>query len=418
MMKINYVIILLSGFLIQQPLTAADISDGAGAALVTAFWQADSMAARDQARDQLLEAAPDIATLYQWVKSGPVYSRDVALGQQESVRLSPDGTRFPYVFVVPASYDPAKRYAVEFMLHGGVSRPEWEGGGGWWRRGYDAFKEQDRITVVPASWTTAFWWEDNQAENLPAILSKLKQTYNIDDNRAYLAGVSDGGTGAYFFAFKQPSDWAVFLPYIGHPGVLRNSRSGPGHQLYFDNVMNKPLYIVNGEDDPLYPVSSVLPFIQRLEEAEVGHVFTAIENGGHNTRWMADETPKIEQFKLDNPRDPLPEILSWVADRTDRYNRNAWIRIDELDAEGQPGMLQVARERNEINITSDKVNAFTLLLNPEEINVNEPVTVNVNGITLFEERVTQDASTLLKWTEQSFDKEMLFTAELNLRIAQ
>jgi predicted esterase len=416
MMKIKYLIILLSGLLIQQPLMAADAGDGA--ALVTAFWHADSVAAREQARGQLLQAAPDVATLYQWLKSGPAYSKDVPLGQQERVRLSPDGTRFPYVFVVPESYDPAKSYAVEFMLHGGVSRPEWESGGGWWRRGYDAFKELDRITVVPASWTTAFWWETNQAENLPEILSQLKQTYNIDDNRAYLAGVSDGGTGTYFFAFKQPSDWAVFLPYIGHPGVLRNSRSGPGHQLYFENLMNKPLYIVNGEDDPLYPVSSVLPFIQSLEKGEVGHVFTAIENGGHNTRWMSDESPKIEQFKLDNPRDPLPENLSWVADRTDRYNRNAWIRIDELDTEGQPGMLQVARERNEINIASDKVNAFTLLLSPEEINFNEPLTVNVNGMTLFEGRVMQDASTLLKWTEQSFDKEMLFTAELNLRIAQ
>ena len=416
MIKLKYLIILLSGFLIQQPLSAADADDST--ALVTAFWRADSAEDRGQARERLIQAAPDVATLYRWLQSGPDYPADIEVGQQESVRLSEDGIRFPYVYIVPESYDPDKSYAVEFMLHGGVSRPEWESGGGWWRRGYDAFKELDRITVVPASWTGAFWWEDNQADNLAGILRELKQSYNIDDNRAYLAGVSDGGTGAYFFAFKQPSDWAVFLPYIGHPGVLRNSQSGPGHQLYFENLKNKPLYIVNGEDDPLYPVSSVQPFIDILKDMEVHHVFTAIENGGHNTRWMGDETPKLEQFKLDNPRDPLPETLYWVADRTNRYNRNAWLRIDELDIEGRPVMLQVTRDGNAIDVASDRVNAFTLLLNPEEINFAEPVQVNVNGIPLFNEIVVQNANTLLDWTEQNFDRETLFTAELKLRIAE
>ncbi len=146
MIKLKYLIILLSGFLIQQPLSAADADDST--ALVTAFWRADSAEDRGQARERLIQAAPDVATLYRWLQSGPDYPADIEVGQQESVRLSEDGIRFPYVYIVPESYDPDKSYAVEFMLHGGVSRPEWESGGGWWRRGYDAFKELDRITVA------------------------------------------------------------------------------------------------------------------------------------------------------------------------------------------------------------------------------------------------------------------------------
>ena len=58
--------------------------------------------------------------------------------------------------LIPETYDPLKKYPVEFMLHGGVSRPECEPGGGWWRRGFDSLKRDDRIVVVPASWNEAF----------------------------------------------------------------------------------------------------------------------------------------------------------------------------------------------------------------------------------------------------------------------
>ncbi|MDP6653562.1 MAG: dienelactone hydrolase family protein, partial [Gammaproteobacteria bacterium] len=275
--------------------------------LLASFWSPASEEERLVTESQLMESSGDVAALYQWLKTGPNFSAGVPKGQQESVRVAEDGTRFPFVYLIPQSYDPEQSYPVEFILHGGVSRPEWEPGGGWWRRGYESLMQEDRIVVVPASWNDAFWWHENQAENLPAILRTLKQSYNIDENRVTLTGISDGGTGAYFFAFKQPTEWAAFFPYIGHPGVLRNGRSGGGYRLYFENLMAKPLYIVNGEVDRLYPAASLEPFIQVLREAEIQHIFKIIEDGGHNTRWLPDETPLIEQFKEANPRDPFPD---------------------------------------------------------------------------------------------------------------
>ena len=165
-------------------------------------------------------------------------------------------------------------------------------------------KRDDRIVVVPASWNEAFWWHENQADNLPAILNVLKTSYNIDEDKVTLTGISDGGTGAYFFAFKQPTQWATFLPYIGHPGVLRNAQSGGGYRLYFENLMGRPLFIVNGENDRLYPASSVEPFIDVLVEAEINHVWRVIPEGGHNTNWLPDEMDAIENFKQANPEIP------------------------------------------------------------------------------------------------------------------
>ena len=392
-------------------LAAAD-----NTALVNQFWSTTDNGQNAEIQSQLISSSSDVSTLYQLLKTGPTYRSDVPTGQQESIRIAADGTRFPFIFLVPDNYDPTHRYPVEFMLHGGVSRPEWEPGGGWWRRGFDSLKQPDRIVVVPASWVDAFWWHENQAENLPAILNTLKASYNIDEDRVTLTGVSDGGTGAYFFAFKQPTPWAAFLPYIGHPGVLRNQQSGGGYRLYFENLMSKPLFIVNGENDRLYPASSVAPFIEILAEEGVDHIWKVIPEGGHNTNWLPDEAPMIEQFKQDNPRNALPERVQWVADRTDKFNRNLWIQIDSMSQ--TPGLLEVNRNGNEFRVLARGVSEFTLLLNPEEVNFSQAIQVYVNSGNIFDEIVAQDKQTLLHWASKDLDRSMLFTAELKLRIGE
>ncbi len=406
--------LLLTFALAQLPAKAAEGVDAAS--LVTNFWSATSEADLASSKEALIAAAKDVDTLYRWLKAGPNFSQDIEVGQRESARIDLDGTRYPFVYLIPESYDATRSYPVEFMLHGGVSRPPWQPGGEWWRRGYDSLKKEDRIVVVPAAWNEAFWWFDNQADNLPSILRELKQSYNIDDNRVTLSGVSDGGTGAYFFAFKQSTEWAAFLPYIGHPGVLRNPQSGPGYKLYFENLMSRPLYIVNGENDPLYPVSSIVPFINILQEANIDHVFRAIEGGGHNTNWLPDEEPMIEEFKLDNPRDPFPAELRWVTDRSDRYNRNLWLRIEELAVEGQPGLMSVNRVGNNFTISSEAVDAFTLLLSPEQVDFSEDIHVMVNGRIMYVGRVEQDMNTVLDWAVRDRDRSMLYTAVLSLRV--
>ena len=388
-------------------LAAAD-----NTALVNQFWSTPDNAQNAEIQSQLISSSSDVSTLYQLLKTGPTYRSDVPTGQQESIRIAADGTRFPFIFLVPDNYDPTHRYPVEFMLHGGVSRPEWEPGGGWWRRGFDSLEQSDRIVVIPASWVDAFWWHENQAENLPAILNTLKASYNIDEDRVTLTGVSDGGTGAYFFAFKQPTPWAAFLPYIGHPGVLRNQQSGGGYRLYFENLMSKPLYIVNGENDRLYPASSVAPFIEILAEEGVDHIWKVVPEGGHNTNWLPDEAPMIEKFKQDNPRNALPERVQWVADRTDKFNRNLWVQIDSMSQ--TPGLLEVNRNGNEFRVLARGVSEFTLLLNPEEVNFSQAIQVYVNSENIFDEIVVQDKQTLLHWASKDLDRSMLFTAELKL----
>ena len=412
--------LLISLTLALSPATsfAAEGTQMPVSAQVEAFWHAADDAARDEAAQALLATAAPARSVFRELAGGRLHRSDVPTGVVLGSRVSESGLTLRYAFIVPQTYDASRRYPVEFLLHGGVGRPAWGEEEEFWRGGYESLASEDRITVVPAAWRDAVWWQEEQARNLPAILRELKRDYNVDDNRVTLTGVSDGGTGAYFFAFKQPTPWAAFLPYIGNAAVLRNPQSGGGYRLYFENLRDKPLYIVNGENDPLYPASSIQPFVDVLEEAKVNYQFTVIENGGHNLNWMREYAERIEYFKRAYPRDALPDVLQWVADRTDVYNRNHWLIIDERTGFGRPAVITATREQNRFTVDTSGVDSFTLLLSPSEIDFEAPITVVVNGEEKVSKRVDESLATLLKWAARDMDRLMLFTAELTVDIAE
>ena len=311
--------------------------DGALEAAVDAFWAAASDAEVAAATAAILATDPDVEAIWGRLRAGRPYARGVPTGRRLLTRENRDGVEHGYVLRVPESYDPAVRYPVIVYLHGGVSRPKREDGT-WWRR-EERLARDDAIVVAPASWDESLWWQDSQIENLSGILNELKRAYNVDENRAYLLGISDGATGAFYHALKATTPWAAFLPFNGHPVVLANPASDVDGEMHVTNLRNKPLFIVNGGRDPLYPAASVAPFLRLFQQAGVFLDFRPQVDAGHDTSWWDDEKPAMDAFMTDQVRRPLPARLSWETERTDRYNRAHWLVITELGAvEGEPDL--------------------------------------------------------------------------------
>jgi predicted esterase len=212
------------------------------------------------------------------LRLGPEHSGDVSTGRLELTRTNHDGQLHRYMLIVPDNYDPSRRYPVAFYLHGGVSRPDPGPGGGWWRN-YDDVVGHDRIAVLPLSWNESYWWQASQVENLRGILTDVKRTYNVDENRVVAFGTSDGGTGVYFLSFRDVTPWASFLPFIGYPGVLLNTSTGADGDMHIANLTNKPLFIVSGETDRLYPARLMGGFLQTFELVGVDFTFTTKPGG-------------------------------------------------------------------------------------------------------------------------------------------
>ena len=55
----------------------------------------------------------------------------------------------------------------------------------------------------PRAWAPSQWWNLSQVENITRLVARVKRDYNVDESRTYITGISDGGTGVYFFAMRQ-----------------------------------------------------------------------------------------------------------------------------------------------------------------------------------------------------------------------
>jgi PDZ domain-containing protein len=264
------------------------------------------------------------------LKKGRAYAADVPTGVVRLSRKAPEG-EFAYTLDVPPTYDPARKYQVRFQLHGGIGRPDpaVRGNGS-----IGSLAGVEQIYILPLSWADAPWWGSLQVANLRAILDAVKRTYNADENRVVLSGVSDGGTGTYYIAMRDTTPYASFLPLNGFMMILQNPSLGLTEELFPNNLLNKPFFVVNGGQDPLYPTAIVEPYVKHLEKGGVTVSYHPQPTAGHNTAWWPDVKDTYETFVSRHPRDPHPATLTWAAE-AGVATRAHWLVIDALTPESR-----------------------------------------------------------------------------------
>jgi poly(3-hydroxybutyrate) depolymerase len=415
--------ILLAGATAEDPHEAASRSIGR-------FFAADTVDGSRKEAGKIVALAPDFGPVYLQVGEQRRYSADVQRGIVRRSRFSHDGTRHPYLLAVPEDYEPTRQYPVHVYLHGGVDRPAWEDPETGWpepRR----LLHPDRIAIVPASWAGSMWWHASQVENLDAILREVKRTYNVDEDRVCLIGISDGGTGAWFFAFRSPTPWASFVSLVGSPGVLANPETGADGALFVPNLNQKSLLAINGSEDHLYPAEVQRPLMDFIEQFGADLTFEVVEGGGHDVSWWSQRTGGIDAFIKSHRRDPLPDRVFWASERTDRYNRAYWVVLDELAPDGSRGRpelavlgaapeasggIDVRRQGNTVEVLARGVRRYRLLLSPEEFDLDAEIIVRTNGRESFRGVVPRRLETLLDWAARDMDRTMLFAAELSIEV--
>ena len=160
------------------------------------------------------------------------------------------GRDFPTRSKSRETYDPATPYQVRVQLHGGVGRPmprrAATAGSARWPAPSRSTSCRPHGPRRPGGATPG--------REPAAILDRVKRTYNVDENRVALSGVSDGGTGAYYVAMRDTTPFASFLPLNGSSWCWRTRRSTDGESVS-EQPRNKPFFIVNGGRDPLYPTA-------------------------------------------------------------------------------------------------------------------------------------------------------------------
>ena len=420
----------------QEPASSPDIE-----AAFERFWDADSPGQAEDRVQALLRTGVDFDVVLTRLREGRSYGSRPTGVRQMPYRTN--GVTLENVVEIPDNYDPSQAWPLRVQLHGGVGRPLAGNGARPLNAANNRIRGEDQIYVHPRAYSEGAWWHEMQVANVLRLVDAVKREYNVDESQIYITGVSDGGTGTYFYALREAMLWSSCLTLNGHPMVLANPATNVDGQLYLGNLVNCPLYVVNGGRDRLYPAAGVVPLIDAMRRAGVPVEFHVYPEAGHDTSWWPEEQPAYEGFVRDHPRDPQPATVSFETERTDRYNRFRWLVIEALGAAASDrsleevntflpnaqsrdiqmfqrrrlsGRVDVTRTGNRFVADTRGVERFTILLSPDVVDFNRPVTVVVNGRRVFEAPVQADVETLLTWAARDNDRTMLYGAAVTIAV--
>lgn len=287
----------------------------------------------------------------------------------EVTRAVKEESEIPYLLRVPLSYREDRPAPLLVYLSGGagfaidgVNSAE------------DIVSETGYLVLYPQA--GGYWWKPEAARRLDAVLRDLFERYNIDRDRIYLTGFSNGGTGALYFASLWPHRFAAVVSLMGAGQCAEEVKAG------LPNLGNLPLLFVHGENDP-----RIAPECSTSTHAaltELRHAFKPelkiLPNRAHDITLGSDDGLTLAFF-ANKLRNPFPREVG-ISLSDSLAARGYWVEI--LD--GKPGKSSVearVKADNTIEIHSHDVKSLRLHLRPELLPRPGDVRIVWNGKKLF-----------------------------------
>src|SRR5262249_27581703 len=245
-------------------------------------------------------AAPDPRDVERGLRQGRTYAAGASKGWQVFTHTGSDGKARPYHVYIPKGYDAARKHPVIVQLHGGGSPANLLPGSGWTQMRADV-KDADQygwIQIIPLGQRGATWFDRVGMANVLAQLAAVKRRYNVDEDRVFVVGFSDGGSGALFMGLYYPTPWAGLVALSGSVAVAVPAPD----EAFPANLSNRPVHAANGGLDPLYPSALQKMFIDQLRDQGARIDWTDYPESGHDGSYMPQEDPKSNQFVLKTAR--------------------------------------------------------------------------------------------------------------------
>ncbi|MBT4575595.1 MAG: PDZ domain-containing protein [Candidatus Cloacimonetes bacterium] len=236
----------------------------------------------------------------------------------------------PYVVYIPNGYNAKSKTPLIIYLHGGVSTKVFHDTPIEYaeQNYFTEYAEKNNwIVVYPMGNNDTAWWNLVGINNINAQIRELKSQYNIDDNRIYITGFSDGGSGSFHFALNAPDDFAAFYPLNGMLSVGSIVTQIP---VYLPNLKNRSVYAVNTDDDGLYPAKKMRELMELSLKADANLFYKEYWGIGHTFEYASSELPILIDNMKTKVRDIFPPEIYWETSMLE-YGKCDWLQITEID---------------------------------------------------------------------------------------
>ncbi|MGH7539485.1 MAG: alpha/beta hydrolase-fold protein, partial [Gemmatimonadota bacterium] len=244
-----------------------------------------------------------VALIGSLVAGLPAAGQAVRTGFLDRV-VAMDGHDYPYQVYVPSAYEATESWPVILFLHGAGER----GSDGLLQTAVGLAPAIRRdaarypaIVVFPQSPRDSLW-TGTPAQAAMAALERTMEEFSVDPDRVYLTGLSMGGHGTWYLAYRHPERFAAVVPICAwvrpRPDVPRASsvvppEDGEPFEVLARRLRDVPIWIFHGEVDRVVPVEESREAAAALEAAGADVRYTELLGVDHDSWDAAYGSPEL-----------------------------------------------------------------------------------------------------------------------------
>lgn len=353
-----------------------------------------------------------------------------------------DTLTVPFLVYIPKNYNRDQKTPLYVYLHGAVAGRLSFGNPAWVENSQeikiiDKVKEQNAIIIYPFGKKDFGWIYQQQAfETILREITFIKSFYNINDNKVYITGHSNGGTGAFWFAINKPSAFAAYLGLNYLPKVYGSNTS-------IRNLGNvNPFFGISGLQDNVFPFKLVNQIYQYSASKGANWTNYAKEGNHGLAIFQRDSINFIFDTLKNITRIPFPNKLQWETDDV-RNGRISWLEITGLDTtakkadwhtalnpvltqkekteqsdfnKNRSGAILATVEGNTIHIKSSRVKTLRLFISADMFDLNKPIKIIVNDKTILSTKVSSDKNIIVEEFLETRDRDFIVSNIIELKL--
>lgn len=132
-----------------------------------------------------------------------------------------------------------------------------------------ALRELGAILVAPDC--PGKGWDNPSSETaVMSLLEQIMKDYRIDGQRIIVTGYSMGAVGTWYLVSKHPGLFSAAIPVSGIPQK----------EIMLAKV-NTPFYVIQSQDDQLFPIQSVRNFVRESQSKGLSIHLEVVSGIGH-----------------------------------------------------------------------------------------------------------------------------------------
>ncbi|MDE5838729.1 MAG: hypothetical protein K2H39_06720, partial [Paramuribaculum sp.] len=332
---------------------------------------------------------------------------------------------------------PENGYPLFLYLHGsGDPDREWSNGL-YFARTFADSASVYFVPKIPRTGDYYRWWQKGKQFAWEKLLRQTLANDEIDPDRIYFFGISEGGYGSQRLA-------SFYADYLAGAGPMAGGE--PLANAPAENCRNIAFSLRTGDKDYGFYRDKLTGYtkaafdsLQNLHPAGYVHNIELIPDRGHHIDYRPT-TPWLSAFK----RNPYPANVSWEDFEMDGIHRSGFYNIQVIKRPDEK-----LRTRYEMNIYSNNVNItvdnvqyntiendsrwgialkfernytpatsgiFRIYLNSALVDLNRPVTVTVNGKKFFSGKLKCTIDNMVESCAEYHDPRRIYPASVTINL--